>query len=352
MQNQDEIQLKDILITISEYKSFLFKKKLPIIIISILFIFIGILYSYITDVDYNAEITFVVESDKGGGMSPGSISGIASQFGFDIGARESSTFSQSNLLEILKSRVVIVSSLMQNAKVSGEQDLLIEHYLNINEFKQHASEQVQAISFYDNTTQLHDSISYVVWQEIVKDKLEIDLQSDEANIIKLSYTSSNQDFAKEFVLQLITQMREMYVKHQTAQANNTLEFLKDRADSVFVELEIAEQEYARITDINQRIIKASGRLKELQLMRKVEVLNAMYLEIVKNLELSKITLLNTTPIINIIDEPILPLEEKKVSNILAALVGGVLGFFLSLSYFIFRKLIADSLADNNGSLPV
>ena len=58
-----------------------------------------------------------------------------------------------------------------------------------------------------------------------------------------------------------------------------------------------------IKDINQRIIKASGRLKELQLMRKVEVLNTMYLEIVKNLELSKLTLLNNTPIINIIDEP-------------------------------------------------
>ena len=80
-------------------------------------------------------------------------------------------------------------------------------------------------------------------------------------------------------------------------------------------------------------------------MRRVEVLNAMYLEIVKNLELSKITLLNQTPIINIIDEPILPLDEDKKSKTLAGLLGGFLGGFLSLFFFIFRKLFKDALAE-------
>ena len=69
----------------------------------------------------------------------------------------------------------------------------------------------------------------------------------------------------------------------------------------------------------------------------------MYLEIVKNLELSKLTLLNNTPIINIIDEPILPLEKKLVSLRLAGLLGGLLGGFLSLCYFVFLKLFRDTL---------
>ena len=146
-----------------------------------------------------------------------------------------------------------------------------------------------------------------------------------------------------FAETLINEMSKMYISHQTAQANNTLDFLQDRADSVFVELELAEQEFARVKDINQRIIKASGRLKEMQLMRRVEVLNAMYLELVKNLELSKITLLNRTPIINIIDEPIIPLAENRPSNLLGALAGGFLGFILSFCYLISRKLFADTL---------
>jgi uncharacterized protein involved in exopolysaccharide biosynthesis len=69
------------------------------------------------------------------------------------------------------------------------------------------------------------------------------------------------------------------------------------------------------------------------------------LELVKNLELSKITLLNKTPIINIIDEPILPLEEDKISKIVAGILGGFLGGFLSVCFFIFRKLFKDALAE-------
>ena len=109
-------------------------------------------------------------------------------------------------------------------------------------------------------------------------------------------------------------MSKRYIAHQTAQANNTLGFLQSRADSVFSELKIAEEKFAKIQDINQRIVKASGRLKELQLKRRVQVLNTMYIELIKNLEVSKLALLNKTPIINIIDKPILPLETKATSK--------------------------------------
>ena len=58
------------------------------------------------------------------------MSGIASQFGFDFGNNGGeSTFSQKNIIEFLKSRRVIVNTLMQKAKINGKSDLLIEHYL-------------------------------------------------------------------------------------------------------------------------------------------------------------------------------------------------------------------------------
>jgi uncharacterized protein involved in exopolysaccharide biosynthesis len=136
----------------------------------------------------------------------------------------------------------------------------------------------------------------------------------------------------------------MYISYQTKQSTNTISFLQNRADSVFVELEKAEQEFARVKDINQRIIKASGRLKELQLMRNVEVLNTMYLELVKNIEVSKLTLLNQTPIIQVIDKPILPLEDTKISTLLVLLITIFISTTCSVIYFVLRKLVNDSLA--------
>ena len=341
----DEIQLKDILIKLSEYKAYLFKKKFVIIALSLAFCVLGVLVEIINDKEYNAELTFVVEDPQHGGGSLGEMSGVASQFGFDVGGNSSTTFSESNILELLKSRGVVVAALLQKAKVNRKNDLLIEHYLTINKIKESwiENEDFDGVSFYDKITYIHDSISGNIWKRIVADKLVVKMQSDQANIISLSYSSVNEELAKQFVEVLIDQMSKMYVVHQTAQAKNTLDFLQDRADSVFGELELAEEEFAKVKDINQRIVKASGRLKELQLMRRVEVLNTMYLEIIKNLELSKITLLNNTPIINIIDKPILPLEEVSESKTSLGILGAFLGGFLSVCFFIFRKLFKDAL---------
>jgi len=343
----DEIQLKDILIKLSEYKDYLFSKKFTIISVSGLFFVLGIIYALSSDTKYTAELTFVVDDQKQGSGSLGAMSGMANQFGFDLGGSSSTTFSQNNILEFLKSRGVVEATLLQNRKVNKTEDLLIEHYLHLNKIKDlwKANKDLNPVSFHRILTQDNDSVSGAIWMSIIEDKLVVKLQSDEANIINLSYTSVNEEFAKSFVEALIEQMSKMYITHQTAQTNNTLDFLSSRSDSVFIELEFAEEELAKVKDINQRIVKASGRLKELQLMRNVEVLNTMYLEILKNLEISKLTLLNQTPIIQIIDKPILPLKVDENTKTFSGLLAAFLGGFLSFTFFVFRKLFKDALSE-------
>ena len=303
------------------------------------FLILGVLGGIISEKRYIAELTFVIEDPQSTASVLGSMSGIASQFGFEMGDGSSNTFSQSNILALLKSRRVVESAFMQKTKLADRQGLLIEHYLRIN----YTEENLFSIPFNDKQTFVRDSIISNIWRDIIEDKLVVEMKSDEANIISLSFSSLNDKFAKQFTEVLIDEMSKMYIVHKTAQAKLTLDFLEEREDSVENELELAEEEFAKIKDINQRIIKASGRLKELQLMRKVSVLNAMYMEIVKSLELSKITLLNNTPIINIIDKPILPLQKDDASHVTLGLLGAFIGSFFSVSFFIFRKLFRDSL---------
>lgn len=345
-QYNDEIQLKDILTKLSEYKQELWSKKGKIILFSFLFFALGVAVAIFSTKSYKAELTFVVEDAKGGNPL-GTMSGIASQFGFDLGGNSSSTFSQQNIMQLLKSRGVVESTLLRKGKLEGKQDLLVEHYITINNIREDwkQNKDFDGVNFNQTHTLNHDSIMGWIWNQIVENRLAIEIQNDEANIITLSYVSVDENFAKQFSENLIDEMSKMYVAHQTKQARNTLDFLQDRADSVFIELDKSEQEFARVKDINQRIIKASGRLKELQLMREVEVLNTMYLEIVKNLEISKMTLLNQTPIINIIDKPVLPLEEKALSKTIYGVLGWGLGGFLSVFFFVFRKLFKDALAE-------
>ena len=242
-QYKDEIQLKDILIKLSEYKAYLFGKRFTIIAVSLLLFVFGIIHAFSSDTKYTAELTFVVEDQQQGSGALGAMSGMASQFGFDIGGSSSSTFSQNNILEFLKSRGVVEAALMQNREINKKDDLLIEHYLHLNMIKDSwkKNKDLNPVSFHGILSQHNDSVSGGIWMSIIEDKLSVELQSDESNIINLSYTSLNEEFAKTFVEALIEEMSKMYITHQTAQTNNTLDFLTFRSDSVFITFDVISE---------------------------------------------------------------------------------------------------------------
>ena len=77
-------------------------------------------------------------------------------------------------------------------------------------------------------------------------------------------------------------------------------------------------------------------------MRTVQVLNTMYLELIKNLELSKLTLLKETPIIEVMDGPVLPLEDKKIKPLVQITLFAFLAILFSCIYIVFRKIVVDS----------
>jgi uncharacterized protein involved in exopolysaccharide biosynthesis len=341
---QEEIQLKEIFLKIGELKKEVYSYIFQIICFIILIVSISAVSTYIRDAKYKSELTFVVE-DKQQSSPLSSMTGLASQFGLDMFSNSNSTFSQKNIMELLKSRGVISKALMQTAYINNKQDLFIHHYLTIYNLTEewNNDNKLKNLNFNDRLTVTHDSITALIWDNIIENDLFVNIKNDETDIIYLSFYCKNELFAKLFSESLIYEMSRMYISYQTKQSSNTIEFLQNRADSVFLELQVSEQEFARIKDINQRIIKASGRLKELQLMRNVEVLNTMYLELVKNLEISKMTLLNQTPIIQVIDKPILPLENTKISIALVMMISFVLALLLSILYIVLRKLVNDSL---------
>jgi hypothetical protein len=71
----------------------------------------------------------------------------------------------------------------------------------------------------------------------------------------------------------------------------------------------------------------------------VQANTAILTELVKQTELAKVTLRKETPLIQVIDRPILPLPEEKFGKAKGILLGGILGeilvvFFLGFKFFI------------------
>ena len=335
--NDNEATLKDVMITLLDYKNELKKRFILILSVIIVFILFGYGYSNLKEKTYIATLSFIVEvNSEGSNMS--SISGMASLIGFDLGGNAHSSFSQQNVIELLKSRKIISSTLNQDIIISGEEASFLHHYINLNDMIEDSS----LVEFNDI---YKDSITNVIWKQITENRLNISFQNDEANILNLNFTSSNSTFAKYFVENLIDEMSDMYSTYQTEKTRFSLEVLQNRADSVFKELKDSETNLARVKDRNIRVINASGRLDEIQYMREVNVLNTMYLELVKNTELVKMNLLDDTPIIQIVDTPTLPLLNINRSTLFWCVVFAFLGFFLVSFLIILRKVVKDTLKE-------
>jgi uncharacterized protein involved in exopolysaccharide biosynthesis len=61
-------------------------------------------------------------------------------------------------------------------------------------------------------------------------------------------------------------------------------------------------------------------------------------ELVKQTELAKVTLRKETPLIQVIDQPILPLKKEKFGKAMGIVIGGILAGFLTVLLLIIRKI--------------
>ena len=111
------------------------------------------------------------------------MNGITSQFGFDLGGNSSSSFSQQNVIEMIKSRRIIESTLNQYSIISDVNSKLLDHFIEINSLIKDSSLNI-------NETYL-DSITSVVWKQILNEKLSLSYQNDDGySKFKLCFTES------------------------------------------------------------------------------------------------------------------------------------------------------------------
>jgi len=99
---EDEISLIDIWSKLSDWWTYAWARKGWIIFWSLLVGVANIGLVYTTPPTYTATLTFALEEGESGGG--GSLSGLASQFGYNIGG---GAFTGDNLLELMKSRRLI-----------------------------------------------------------------------------------------------------------------------------------------------------------------------------------------------------------------------------------------------------
>ena len=349
--SRDIISIKDIHQKLINFRKEIVRKWLMILISVMIFSLLGLAVALIKKPVYIAKLSFVLEENTNqSAMS--SLAGLASQFGI-IPSGGSSTFNSDNIVEILKSRNIVQKALLTKSIINGKPDFLINRYLSFSGYYDDWSSipKLKNIRFTTDDaskfTNTHDSILNIVSQEIIKKIIEVDKLKAQLDIIVIKTSSKDEIFSNIFTQNLISAISEFYIQTKTQRARETLEFLQHRADSSKIALDVAEMQFAKWQDASNQMVKYQGQIERAKLMRNVEILQVVYSEILKNLELSKMNLLNITPLVKIIDKPIMPLDTFFIPIPLGMSIGAAAGLILAVVFLFLKMIIKDSLKEDS-----
>ncbi len=311
---------------------------------------LGLVYGKLQPHTYKATSTFIVE-DKSGSRG-GGLSGLASQFGIDVGGLTgggAGLFDGDNILEILKSRAIIEKVLLTKIQeeIPQKNKTLAEFYLSFNSLGNKLNNKginikdlnFSSIDEKSKHSLIQDSVLYLIYTEIDKG-IVVEKKNKKSTIITLEASSSNPIFAKIFSENLLKKTSDMYIDIKTGNLSRSIERIQRKADSLESSLTGIYKKSFEI-DNSLKLLNANTGIKlntssSEAATRDKTVSNTLYGEVVKNLETLKLSLINQTPVIQVIDAAKYPLFDQRTPARYFLLIGFAVGFVLSLFYIVFK----------------
>jgi hypothetical protein len=342
--NPDEISLKELILIAKDWTSYLWGRKWLFILVGCLGGAIGFAYSkYLTKPEYTAKITFAMEQKSGGAAS--ALGGLASSLGIgDIGGASSSgMFGGENILMLMKSNRIIHEALK-----APLDELKGDHLLNAyvkNHFDKELKEKKIALfpKTFDSitSTRAQDSLLLLITKNIREKQLVADRADKKNTIINLEVKDQNEQWALLFSKMLVQHAIDLYMEIKVGKLITTERELTRKRDSIRGLLDGSITTLAIETDLNSHAPLMRYKTKQAKKQVDVEVLKTMYGNVIQNLEMTKFQRSQEEPIIEIIDEPILPLEMEYFTKSKGVVLFGILAVGVYLGLIIIRKIIKD-----------
>ncbi|MCZ2490079.1 hypothetical protein [Aquirufa antheringensis] len=338
MADKKTIVLGDVIESIKRFFSYLRSQAILIAMCAVVGLVLPLIYRALQKPAYAASTTFILEEKSASG---GGLAGIASQVGLDLGSlgSGSSLFTGDNILDIIKSRVIIEKVLL--TPISGSAGkTLADLYLDFTGLGERlpapvsfaipaaAGAEAPAHSVYQ------DSVLYVMYEQIAKKNVSVDRLNKKGSIFKIVTVSQNQVFSKNFAERLLRETTTYYVNVKTSAAAANVKRLQARGDSLLRVLNAKSYNAASFQILDPNVAYKSMSVPAEVSSRDKSIVFSIYAEVTKNLEMSRIALVSQTPVIQLLDVPKYPLMDDRKSYLFlgfAGLFAGILvGFFLCL----------------------
>jgi hypothetical protein len=340
----DEISLKELILKIRSGFRYLLSRWKLLLLSGLIGAGLGFTYASFQKTNYSAELTFVLE--EAGANQLSAYSGLASQFGIDLGGSSNSgIYTEDNIIGFLKSRLMIEKTLLSPISYQNKQTSLANAYIDIYGLREKWRKKKEALKNIQfpvnpvrkNFTLLQDSILNTIYTDILKKKLIVEKVDKKLSFISVKCATEDALFSKVFVEHLVNEATDFYVQTKTKRSKANVEKLQLKADSIEYLLNRKTYSVAAAQDLNMNPARSVANVGLEVGTRDKIVLQTMYGEVIKNLEISKMAMVQETPIIQTIDTPILPLEEKRAGRLKSLIIGGFAGAFAIALFLLIKK---------------
>jgi hypothetical protein len=295
---------------------------------------VGLVGLVVKPAQFKATMMIAVEEGESSGWQ-----NLLAQFGLDVGGlNPGGIFEGESLVKLFSTRYMVERTLMDKAYLGGDSVSLVNYLYPYTKWGKDS--KYADVKFPDSReafTPEHDSLMLEIKNYVAGEVLDVYKPDKKLSLINVSVVHEDKHFAKAFTEAIVANTLQFFLESITEKARGNLNVLRAQRDSAKAEMTRALVANANAYDNVVNPLFQSGQIDQYESFVNLQVANALYVEISKNLTLAEIGLRKQTPLIQVVERPNFPLDRSGYDwwqwMLLGAFAGGAFGLYQAL----FRK---------------
>ena len=315
--NSDEIDLIEVLKTVWDGRK-------QVIIISFVFVLIGVAVALLSPVIYSSSTTFINSQTESN--SPSGLSGVASLVGINLGGYSGSEIPPTIYPQIGES-VEFKRSLLKST-VDKEKQIKLESFLaDYNQIKTPESIENNKLFISEYEDKLFG---------LTKDIISISVNQKDA-FVTISANMPKSEYAANVCINAREILQKTVINNRIKSAEQKLDYSEKQLKSKRIEFEEIQNKLAYFNDSNLNLVTSSIINERKKLEAEFEIINAVMIELSKQVEQRKLQVSEDTPVFSIIKEASMPVRRSSPKRTQIVLIFGFIGLIASSLYVLIKK---------------
>ena len=312
--NSDEINLIEVAKTIWNGKKLIF-------IISSFFVLIGIISALVSPIIYTSSTTFIPSSQEG--SSGSSLSGVASLVGINLGAMSSGNEIPASMYPQISNSVefkrLLLEEFVDEKKEIKMKSYLVDYY-KIDSYSKSNNPNKSFVSELENDL-----------FNIINNILNISV-NEKDGFVTISANMPESEYAAYSAINARNILQKIIINNKIKSAKQNLKFSEYQLKSKRIEFNEIQNKLGYFNDSNLNIITSSIINERKRLEAEFQIINAVMVELSKQVEQNKLQVSKDTPVFSIIKEATMPVVRSSPKRTQMVLIFGFIGLILSVFY--------------------